>query len=124
MRRSLHCLSAATTHPGAVPSLLPRFHHTMAEGSARERAEFVREVLGPLERLPEREAAEMYEVLDTLYETGASVVGLARHLHLHKNTVGKRLRRAGRLTGLDVRRPAERLVLETALRYRWMAESR
>jgi hypothetical protein len=124
IQRSLHCLPAATMSPGAVPSLLPRFHRTMSEGSAWERAEIVREVLGPLDRLPAREAAEALEALDTLYETGASVVGLARHLHLHKNTVGNRLRRVGKLTGLDLRRPAERLVLETALRHRWLVDSR
>ncbi|HEX9969238.1 MAG TPA: helix-turn-helix domain-containing protein, partial [Acidimicrobiales bacterium] len=61
------------------------------------------------------------DFLDALYETGGSAAALARHLHVHKNTIGNRIRRVGEVLGLDVRRPADRLVLETALRMRKVA---
>lgn len=121
LREGLPFLAAATTRPGAVPSIITRFHRVQCSGTPEERAGLPTEVLGPLLSLPERERSELLAALDALYETGGSSTALARHLHLHKNTVGNRMRRVHELLGLDVRRPAERLVLETALRMRHLA---
>nr|MDQ3756478.1 helix-turn-helix domain-containing protein [Actinomycetota bacterium] len=76
----------------------------------------------PLDDLPERERTELLETLDALYETGGSSSALARHLHLHKNTVANRIRRVRDVFGLDVHRPAERLVLESAVRARHLLD--
>lgn len=121
VREGLPFLVAATRWAGAVPSLLVRFHRTQATGTPAQRAALLAEILQPLGSLPDRERAELLEALDALYETGGSSAGLARHLHLHKNTVANRLRRVQEVLGLDVRRPAERLVVETALRMRHLA---
>lgn len=111
-------VAAATAWPGAVAAVIPRFHRVMAVGTAEERAELLGEVLRPLFSLPERERGELLDLLDALYETGGSTAALGRLLYVHKNTVGNRVRRVQDVTGLDVRRPAERLVLETAMRMR------
>jgi hypothetical protein len=118
LRGDLSYLEAATAQPAAVPHLLPRFHRIISTGTAAERRELLRGVLRPLDGVSARERVELLETLDALYENGGSPSALARHLHLHKNTVANRLRRVHEVTGLDVRRPAERLVLELALRMR------
>lgn len=123
-------LPAATGQPGCVSSLILRFHHALFAGGATERMDLLQDVFGPFAEVPEREAAELFETLDALYETGGSAASLARRLHRHKNTIGNRLRRVRELTGLDMRHPPERLVLETLLRLRrvtdveWNAPSR
>lgn len=118
LRDGLPFLAAATTRATALPAVITRFHRIVCTGSPGERRELLAAILGPLFALPEREQAELLEVVDALYETGGSPSALARHLHLHKNTVANRLRRVQEVVGLDVRRPAERLVLELALRIR------
>lgn len=115
---ALPFLAAATIRPGGVPSVLPRFHRAMCVGTPVDRMRLVDEVLQPLMSLPGRDRQELLEVLDALYETGGSASALARHLHFHKNTVANRIRRVHELTGLDVRRPPEWLVLEMLLRMR------
>jgi hypothetical protein len=120
LRDDLPFVSMARTGGGTVHSLLVRFHRVTCAESPSQRMQFLAEVLRPLEALPERESDELLETLDVLYETGGSTAALARHLHVHKNTVGNRLRRVREVLGLDVRRPAERLVLETAVRARHM----
>jgi hypothetical protein len=123
VRDSLPFLATATTRPGAVRALIVRFHQVAWSGTPAERAEMLTAIVGPLHAVPERERAELLQTLDALYETGGSVAALARHLHVHKNTLGNRLRRVQEVLGLDVRQPCERLVLETALRMRHVLDA-
>lgn len=120
LRDALPCLAAATVRPGVVPSVILRFHRALLVGGGELNA-LVHDVLEPLRGLSPREATELFGILDALCGTGGSAASLARHLHRHKNTVAKRLRRAQDVVGLDLRRPAERLVLETAVRMRRVA---
>jgi hypothetical protein len=122
LQQGLPFLGAALADPGTVPALLLRFHRTLAVGTPEERLEMVHHVLEPLYRLPEREAAELLETLDAVSECGASPTALVPRLHVHKNTIGNRLRRVREVTGLDLRRPSHRLVLETSLRMRRVAD--
>jgi DNA-binding PucR family transcriptional regulator len=122
LQQGLPFLAAAMVDPGAVPSLIVRFHRTLFAGTSAERLELAREVLEPVSALPPREAAELFDVLDAMYECGPSPSVLAHRLHVHKNTIGNRLRRVRELTGLDLRRPSQRLVLETSLRMRRLAD--
>ncbi|MDQ3756287.1 MAG: helix-turn-helix domain-containing protein [Actinomycetota bacterium] len=116
LREDLPYVPAATRRPGAMPGIIPRFHRVTCAGTPAERVELMAAVLRPLLSLPRREREELLEALDVLYETGSSTAALARHLHVHKNTAANRLRRVQEVVGLDVRRPAERLLLEAALR--------
>jgi hypothetical protein len=122
LRNDLRFLDAATRRAGAIPALLPRFHRVICTGDASDRMALIGDVLGPLYDLPERERTELFEVVDTLYEVGGSAATLASHLHTHKNTVLNRLRRVCELTGLDLRQPSTRLVLDAVLRMRCVFE--
>ena len=122
IERGLPFVPAATGQAGAVPALLVRFHRVTNVGKPADRMELLNDVLGPLRSLPTKEQVELLSTLDALYEVGGSWASLAKRLGLHKNTFSNRMRRVRDVTGLDVRRPAERLVLETMLRLRFVAE--
>jgi purine catabolism regulator len=72
-----------------------------------------------LERLRSRTLAPLPRPLrDTLavyVRSGGSVARTADALYVHRNTVRYRLRRAEQLTGLDLRRPEDRLLCELVL---------
>lgn len=123
IEHGLPFVRAATGQPGAVPALIVRFHRVTCIGKPADRMELLNDVLGPLLSLHTKERAELLLMLDTLYEAGGSWASLARKLDLHKNTVSNRFGRILELTGLDIRKPAERLVLETMLRLRFVAEA-
>jgi hypothetical protein len=115
---ALPCLRAAATAPGAIPSVVLRFYRVLSTGTADECHGLVDEVFGAVFALPERERSELFEVLDCLYECGWSSSTMARHLNVHRNTVGNRVRCIRELTGLDIRNPPQRLVLEMLSRIR------
>jgi hypothetical protein len=122
LRDGLPFLAAGSSRAGAQRALITRFFRVVCSGTPEERAELFEEIVRPLAGLAPRERNELLEALDALYETGGTSAALARHLHLHKNTVAGRLRRVHEVLGLDVRRPVERLVLEIALRMRHVAD--
>lgn len=117
---SLRFLSAATGKHGVISALLVRFHRVMSVGTPDDQRELRDFVLAPL--LASRDRDELLSTLDALYDEGGSWASLARVLGLHKNTLSNRMRRVLTLTGLDVQRPPERLVLELMLRQRHVAE--
>lgn len=123
IEHGLPFVRAATGEAGAIPALIVRFHRVTCIGKPADRMELLNDILGPLRSLPIKEQSELLSNLDALYETGGSWASLARRLGLHKNTFSNRMRRVLELTGLDVRKPAERLVLETMLRMRFVAEA-
>lgn len=74
--------------------------------------------LGDIEELIRHDRGKGSELLPTLeafFETG-SVGEAARALFVHRNTVAYRLRAVERVTGLDIREPDARLVLEVQIR--------
>jgi hypothetical protein len=123
IEHGLPFVRAATGEPGAISALLVRFHRVTCVGKPADRLELLNDVIGPLLALHPKERDELLSLLDTLYETGDSQASLSRRLARHKNTVASRFARIFHLTGLDVRKPAERLVLDSMLRLRFVAEA-
>jgi hypothetical protein len=123
IEHGLPFVGAATGEPGTVPALIVRFHRVTCIGTPADRMELLNDVLGPIMSLHAKERAELLSVLDALYENGGSWASLARKLGHHKNTISNRFGRILELTGLDIRKPAERLALDTMLRFRFVAEA-
>jgi len=59
--------------------------------------------------------APLRETLAVFVGCGGSVARAAEALYVHRNTVRYRLRRVEQLTGLDLRRPEDRLLCELVL---------
>ncbi len=69
----------------------------------------------PLARLAgERSAATLRRTLDAWFANGESATATAAALHIHRNTLDYRLRRIEELTGLDLGRSEDRLLLYVA----------
>ncbi|MGW4801829.1 helix-turn-helix domain-containing protein [Nonomuraea sp. NPDC004297] len=81
------------------------------------RADLVRDALGGLGELPERDVARVLETVERYLRTG-SVAETARQLYCHRNTVLNRLRQFAAVTGRDVMTSADAAVVTLALRAR------
>ncbi|WP_296949761.1 sugar diacid recognition domain-containing protein [uncultured Massilia sp.] len=69
----------------------------------------------PLARLEgDRSAATLRRTLDAWFAHGESATATAASLHIHRNTLDYRLRRIEELTGLDLARSEDRLLLYVA----------
>ena len=78
-----------------------------------EREEFVKAQLGDL--LADPLGEELISSLRSYYGHGHSVAAAARALFVHRHTLEYRLSRIEDLTGVDIREPGSRLLLELAL---------
>jgi GAF domain-containing protein len=70
---------------------------------AGELDRFVTDTLGPLLEYDRRRGTDLVDTLDAYYVHHANVAATARALHLHVNTLLKRLDRAGTVLGFDWR---------------------
>ena len=64
---------------------------------------FLADAIGPLLDYDRRRGTELVETLSTYYSHRANVAATARALHVHVNTLLKRLDRAGEVLGVDLR---------------------
>ena len=80
-------------------------------------------VLGPLEDGRSQRAADLLETLSAYLDTNLDRRRTARRLHVHPNTLDYRLRQVRELTGLDVHRPQDLVLVALALRQRELAAS-
>ncbi len=85
---------------------------------AAELRTFVADTLGPLATDRRANTAVLLDTLDTYLAHGGNASQAAAALHLHRNTLAYRLRRATQITGLDVDDPEARLRLHLALKVR------
>ncbi|MFF4346891.1 helix-turn-helix domain-containing protein [Streptomyces sp. NPDC001530] len=88
--------------------LLLSEHHD-AEG-------YIESVLGPLLAYDEQRLSELTHTLEAFFEAGASPTYAARRLHVHPNTVARRLERISELVGPDWQQPGRALEVQLALR--------
>jgi DNA-binding PucR family transcriptional regulator len=77
-----------------------------------------RRALAPLEERGARRGADLLATLETFLELDLDRRKAASRLHVHANTLDYRLRRVEELTGLDLRRPDDLLVIALALKQR------
>ena len=78
--------------------------------------EFVDAELGPLLAYDRQHCTELAATLEAYLATGGSPTHAARRLHVHPNTVSRRLERIGDLLGPDWQAPERAMELHLALR--------
>lgn len=83
---------------------------------AGELREFIAERVGPLLDYDARRGTSLVVTLRRYFDCGAVLTRAAEELHVHMNTLVKRLDRIGRLLGEDWREPHRVLELEVAVR--------
>lgn len=77
---------------------------------------FVGSTIGPVVDYDRRRSTELGRTLEAYFETGGSPTYSAERLHVHPNTVARRLERVGELLGPDWQQPERALDIQLALR--------
>ena len=83
------------------------------QSPARER--LLNEILAPLEIYDRHHGTELTETLAVFLRENGNAVQAARRLAVHRNTLNYRLQRISDISGLDLDRAEERLMLHLAL---------
>ncbi|MET9320710.1 GAF domain-containing protein [Streptomyces sp. NPDC003038] len=79
---------------------------------------FIASTIGPVLEYDETRLTELTRTLDAYYESGGSPTHAAEALHVHPNTVSRRLERIAELLGEGWQKPAQALEIQMALRLR------
>jgi len=103
------------TDLGATTSRYALFAMIFDTARAGELDRFISDSIGPLLDYDRRRGTGLVDTLSAYYGHRANVAATARTLHVHVNTLLKRLDRAGAVLGLDWRRDND-LELQFALR--------
>ncbi|MCP2303179.1 DNA-binding transcriptional regulator, PucR family [Actinokineospora globicatena] len=77
---------------------------------------FVHSVLGPVLDYDQLRTTELTRTLEAYFEEGSSPTYAAKKLHVHANTVARRLERITELLGPEWQQPAQALEVQLALR--------
>jgi hypothetical protein len=77
---------------------------------------FIESVLGPVREYDRRRMTGLLRTMDAYFAAGGSPSGAAERLHVHPNTVARRLDRVRELLGTDWQAPARALEIQLALR--------
>jgi DNA-binding PucR family transcriptional regulator len=77
---------------------------------------FIDTVLGPVLDHDRRRLTELTRTLDAYFAANGSPTNAAEQLHVHPNTVARRLERVKELLGPDWQRPVKALDVQLALR--------
>ncbi|WP_330331284.1 GAF domain-containing protein [Streptomyces sp. NBC_00536] len=79
---------------------------------------FIAQALGPVLEYDAARFTELARTLEAYFESGASPTHAAEALHVHANTVSRRLERIAELLGEGWQKPAQALEIQMALRLR------
>ncbi|WP_205571205.1 helix-turn-helix domain-containing protein [Streptomyces sporangiiformans] len=77
---------------------------------------FIESTIGAVLDYDEQRLTELIRTLDAYFDTGGSPTYAAEKLHVHPNTVARRLERIGDLIGSDWQKPKRALEIQLALR--------
>jgi GAF domain-containing protein len=77
---------------------------------------FVDSVLGPVLDYDRRRSTDLVRTLEAYFTSGSSPTRAAAHLHVHANTIARRLQRITELLGPDWQQPSNALEIQLALR--------
>lgn len=80
--------------------------------------QLVDQTLGPLEEADSARNSQLMRTLSTYLASGGNIAAAARSLYLNRHSLMYRLHKITELTGLDVNEPAERLMLDIAIKLR------
>ncbi|GLF92639.1 helix-turn-helix domain-containing protein [Streptomyces yaizuensis] len=117
-QEALRCLDAMTVLGTAGRSASTRelgFLGVLLADNRDVRA-FVDSVIGPVLDYDRQRGTELGRTLDVYFETGGSPTRAAQRLHVHPNTVARRLERVGELIGAGWQDPGQALEVQLALR--------
>ncbi|MEU7799821.1 helix-turn-helix domain-containing protein [Micromonospora arborensis] len=78
--------------------------------------QFIDSVLRPVLDYDLRRRADLVRTLEAYFQAGGSPTNAAEHLHMHPNTVTRRLDRVKKLLGADWQDPSRALEIQLALR--------
>lgn len=84
---------------------------------------FIEEQLGALLGYDSRRGTELVKTLSRYFDSAGNLTRAARELHVHMNTLVKRMDRIGRLLGEQWRAPHRALELEVAVRLHTLSEA-
>lgn len=117
-REALRCLDAMTAigTTGHSASARELGFLGVLLGDDRSAEGFVESVIGPVLEYDQLRQTELTRTLTAYFETGNSPTHAAQRLHVHPNTVARRLERIGELLGKDWQRPERALEVQLALR--------
>ncbi|MFF6786377.1 helix-turn-helix domain-containing protein [Streptomyces sp. NPDC012510] len=77
---------------------------------------FIGSAMGPVLDYDRKRSTELVRTLDAYFTSGSSPTRAAGHLHVHTNTVSRRLERITELLGPDWQKPVNALEIQLALR--------
>jgi sugar diacid utilization regulator len=117
-REALRCLDAMTALGSTGRSASARELGFLGVLLADDRdvAGFIDSVIGPLLTYDRERFTELARTLGAYFETGNSPTRAAQRLHVHPNTVARRLERISDLLGRDWQQPERALEVQLALR--------
>jgi hypothetical protein len=107
--------------PAQIGDFLPEL---LLARSPRLAAALRERVLGPLEDYARRRRTDLLETLATFVESDLDRRRASAALHVHRNTLDYRLRRVEELTGLDLSRSRDLVLIALALRQRELESAR
>ncbi|MBR7828842.1 helix-turn-helix domain-containing protein [Actinospica sp. MGRD01-02] len=111
------CLSAMLTlgmvGRSAAPDELGFLGLLLAGG--RDVPQLVGSVVGPVFEYDDQRSGALVETLDAYFESGSNATAAAKALHVHPNTVSRRLERISELLGPDWQHPQRVLEIQVAL---------
>jgi DNA-binding PucR family transcriptional regulator len=114
------CLDALTALGGAGRSASPQdlgfLGLVLAENP--DTSAFIAGAIGPVLEYDERQDTELARTLEAYFASGGSPRRAAEHLHVHPNTVSRRLERITDLLGPRWQEPVQALEVQLALRLR------
>ncbi|HWG26045.1 MAG TPA: helix-turn-helix domain-containing protein [Actinospica sp.] len=97
----------------AVPGKLGFLGLLLAGG--RDVPQLVGSVVGPVFDYDEQRSGALVETRDAYFESGSNATAAAKVLHVHPNTVSRRLDRISELLGPDWQYPQRMLEIQVAL---------
>lgn len=85
-------------------------------GDARDVSGFVSDAIGPVLTYDTQRFTQLVQTLEAYFDAGSSPTRAAENLHVHPNTVSRRLERITELLGPEWQKPARALEIQLALR--------
>jgi hypothetical protein len=115
---AVRCLEALTTldATGSTASLGELGFMGLLLSEAHDVAGFIDTVIGPVLDYDRKNATNLVETLEAYFATGASPSKAAETLHVHPNTVSRRLGRVSTLLGSQWQQPGRVVDVQLALR--------
>ncbi|MET8293755.1 helix-turn-helix domain-containing protein [Streptomyces sp. NPDC005180] len=117
---AVRCLDALTALGGAggTASLQELGFLGLLLSADHDVEAYIARTIGPVLEYDTGRPTELTRTLEEYFASGASPTHAAEALHVHPNTVSRRLERIGELLGPDWQKPARALEIQMALRLR------